>query len=213
MMTIPSCRETLRNSCTVKGRWYSQGEAEADDCLHSETDSPKSLVLQVWPSDQQCQHHLEACQRCTFSGPVLITLNPNPRDLTSNLRSQNHTKPSCCLLKSSSPWSKAPSKDLNSANTQRFHWKVFSSQACRHVLHNMLSLLGTLNSLRHGYYFYLNLGLQCLGLDLEFLGSIRLVQCQRKDILAVCLWYMNTEIPPKPSRNSYLIPVVGGQSL
>ena len=135
---------------------------------------------------------------------VLITLNPNPRDLTSNPRSHNHTK---------SSWSKAPSKDLNSANTQRFHRKVFSSQACRHVLHNMLSLLGTLNSLRHGCYFYLNLGLQCLGLGLEFLGSIRLVQCKSKDILTVCLWYMSTEIPPKSSRNSHLIPVVGGQSL
>ena len=213
MMTISSCRETLRNSCTVKGRWYSQGEAVPDDCLHSEADSPRSLVLQVWPSDQQYQHHLETCQRCTFSGPVLITLNPNPRDLTSNPRSQNHTKSSWCLLKSASPWSKAPAKDLNSANTQRFHRKVFSSQACRCVLHNMLSLLGTLNSSRHGCYFYLNLGLQCLGLGLQFLGSIKLVQCKSKDILAACLWHMSTEIPPNPSRNSHLIPVVGGQSL
>ena len=39
-MTILNCRQTLRNSCTVKGRWYSQGEAVADDCLHSEADSP-----------------------------------------------------------------------------------------------------------------------------------------------------------------------------
>ena len=49
--------------------------------------------------------------------PCLNYTESNPRDLKSNLISQKHTKSAWLTLRSASPWSKAPSKDLNSANT------------------------------------------------------------------------------------------------